>query len=147
MKYKQKQKGFTLIELMIVVAIIGILAAIAIPSYQDYTARAQVAEAVNLAAGFKTGLAEYYQSEGRFNGRTLVPTNIGTTTSGKYVNEVTFGSATTQGITVTAAMRATGVAQAVASESITMATTDGGATWVCSGSATLAAKHRPSGCK
>ena len=59
---KRAQQGFTLIELMIVVAIIGILAAIAIPQYQDYTIRARVSEAVNMAAAAKTALAETYNS-------------------------------------------------------------------------------------
>ena len=61
---KNVQKGFTLIELMIVVAIIGILAAIAIPAYQDYTIRSKVTELVNAAGVCKTGVAEYYQSKG-----------------------------------------------------------------------------------
>ncbi|MEH6445548.1 MAG: pilin [Oceanospirillaceae bacterium] len=60
----KKQQGFTLIELMIVVAIIGILAAIALPAYQDYTKRARVSEGLALAAGAKTAVAEYYSSEG-----------------------------------------------------------------------------------
>ena len=60
----KKQQGFTLIELMIVVAIIGILAAIAIPAYQDYTIRAQVSEGLNLAAGAKAAVTEYYQDRG-----------------------------------------------------------------------------------
>ena len=62
---KKVQQGFTLIELMIVVAIIGILAAIAIPAYQDYTIRSKVTELVNAAGVAKTGVAEYYQSKGR----------------------------------------------------------------------------------
>ena len=59
-----KQQGFTLIELMIVVAIIGILAAIAIPAYQDYTIRAQVSEGLSLASGAKAAVSEYYQDRG-----------------------------------------------------------------------------------
>ena len=59
-----KQQGFTLIELMIVVAIIGILAAVAIPAYQDYTIRARVTEGLSLASGAKTAVAEYYSTNG-----------------------------------------------------------------------------------
>ncbi len=63
---KALQKGFTLIELMIVVAIIGILAAIAIPAYQDYTIRAQVTEGLNLIDGTKVAVADYYTQNGAF---------------------------------------------------------------------------------
>ncbi|ENT1551958.1 pilin [Neisseria gonorrhoeae] len=58
------QKGFTLIELMIVIAIVGILAAVALPAYQDYTARAQVSEAILLAEGQKSAVTEYYLNHG-----------------------------------------------------------------------------------
>ena len=60
----KNQQGFTLIELMIVVAIIGILAAIAIPAYQDYTIRAQVSEGLNLSGGAKAAVTEYFQDRG-----------------------------------------------------------------------------------
>ena len=67
---KKVQQGFTLIELMIVVAIIGILAAIAIPAYQDFTIRSKVTELINAAGVCKTSVAEYYQAKGQFPGAT-----------------------------------------------------------------------------
>ena len=87
---KKVQQGFTLIQLMIVVAIIGILAAIAIPAYQDYTIRAQVSEGLSLASAAKAAVAETWQARG------IAPTNrteagmdgIATNTSGKYVVSV-----------------------------------------------------------
>jgi type IV pilus assembly protein PilA len=61
---KRVQQGFTLIELMIVVAIIGILAAVALPAYQDYTIRSQMTEPINLADGAKTAVADYWSNKG-----------------------------------------------------------------------------------
>ncbi|MDB5978067.1 MAG: prepilin-type N-terminal cleavage/methylation protein [Nevskia sp.] len=86
---KKVQQGFTLIELMIVVAIIGILAAIAIPAYQDYTIRSQVSEGAVLSDGVKTALAEFYNNKGYF---PTAPSSAGLETSasisGKYVATV-----------------------------------------------------------
>ncbi|ENV7463710.1 pilin [Neisseria gonorrhoeae] len=67
------QKGFTLIELMIVIAIVGILAAVALPAYQDYTARAQVSEAILLAEGQKSAVTEYYLKTANGRKTTLLP--------------------------------------------------------------------------
>jgi type IV pilus assembly protein PilA len=97
---KAVQKGFTLIELMIVVAIIGILAAIAIPAYQNYTIRAQVTEGLSLADGWKTSIAEFYAQQGSFptscsatgDASTGVMVCAGVTT-GKYVSGVAIGAA------------------------------------------------------
>ena len=97
---KQIQKGFTLIELMIVVAIIGILAAIAIPAYQDYTTRAQVTEGLNMAGAAKAAVTETYTATGGWPanntaaGLAAVPTDI----KGKYVDSV---SVTNNQITIT----------------------------------------------
>jgi len=96
--FKTVQKGFTLIELMIVIAIIGILAAIAIPAYQNYTIRSQVTEGLSLADGWKTGVSEFYAQNGAFptgcsaNGNAagglMVCAGV---TSGKYVAGVIVG--------------------------------------------------------
>ncbi|HEZ4065593.1 TPA: pilin [Neisseria meningitidis] len=83
------QKGFTLIELMIVIAIVGILAAVALPAYQDYTARAQVSEAILLAEGQKSAVTEYYLNHGEWPGNNS-SAGVATSTDikGKYVQSV-----------------------------------------------------------
>ncbi|HEZ5725903.1 TPA: pilin [Neisseria meningitidis] len=99
------QKGFTLIELMIVIAIVGILAAVALPAYQDYTARAQVSEAILLAEGQKSAVTEYYLNHGKWPGNN---SDAGVATSseikGKYVEKVEVKNGV-----VTAEMKSTGV--------------------------------------
>ncbi|HFA0841894.1 TPA: pilin, partial [Neisseria gonorrhoeae] len=83
------QKGFTLIELMIVIAIVGILAAVALPAYQDYTARAQVSEAILLAEGQKSAVTEYYLNNGEWpENNTSAGVANPTEIKGKYVKEV-----------------------------------------------------------
>ncbi|CWQ19131.1 class I pilin PilE [Neisseria meningitidis] len=83
------QKGFTLIELMIVIAIVGILAAVALPAYQDYTARAQVSEAILLAEGQKSAVTEYYLNHGIWPGdNSSAGVASSSTIKGKYVKSV-----------------------------------------------------------
>ena len=139
------QKGFTLIELMIVVAIIGILAAVALPAYQDYTARAQVSEAFSLASGQKGAVAEYYSNQGVMpttNASAGIPTN--TEIKGKYVKQVDIG---TSGI-ITATMQASGVGKDLENKTLILApvVNNGSIDWNCTGG-TIVAKHRPAACR
>jgi type IV pilus assembly protein PilA len=93
---KQMQKGFTLIELMIVVAIIGILAAIAIPAYQDYTIRSQVSEGLSLAGAAKAAVAESFSQTGNapVNRTQAGMSATATDTSGRYVTQVQVANGT-----------------------------------------------------
>ena len=154
---KKIQSGFTLIELMIVVAIIGILAAIAIPQYQNYVARTQMSEALSLASGSKVALAEYFQSNGVFPGdNATAGIGVSTTIKGKYVTSVTVSALAASG-TGTAAVDAQGILTVSLNETGThtllkggtmiLTGTDSGGSiiWVCS-SPTLT-KYLPSSCK
>ncbi|HEZ6330847.1 TPA: pilin [Neisseria meningitidis] len=99
------QKGFTLIELMIVIAIVGILAAVALPAYQDYTARAQVSEAILLAEGQKSAVTEYYLNHGIWpGGNSDAGVASSSTIKGKYVQKVEVKNGV-----VTAEMKSSGV--------------------------------------
>jgi type IV pilus assembly protein PilA len=133
---KTMQKGFTLIELMIVVAIIGILAAIAIPAYQDYTIRAQVSEGMTLAAAAKAAVAETFMNTGVApvnRSEAGMSANAGDT-FGKYVASVNIDNGT---IVVT---YGNDVNAAINTDTVTLApytTTDNSVTWVCGNSTSV----------
>ena len=115
---KKFQKGFTLIELMIVVAIIGILAAIAIPAYQDYTVRSKVTEGINLAAAAETAVAEGYQSNDMAGVAAAAAAFNAVPTTSKYVTSVLITPADGH-ITVTYNAAAGGIAQLAGANVIT----------------------------
>jgi type IV pilus assembly protein PilA len=144
----KKQQGFTLIELMIVVAIIGILAAIAIPAYQDYTIRAQVSEGLSLSAGAKAAVAEFYQDSGDWpanNAEAGLETD--TNIKGKYVTKVVVTAGATTGIlTVTYGGDAN---SNITGDSMTLTATDntGSVSWECANGSGLDAKWLPSACR
>ncbi|HEZ0803523.1 TPA: pilin, partial [Neisseria meningitidis] len=132
------QKGFTLIELMIVIAIVGILAAVALPAYQDYTARAQVSEAILLAEGQKSAVTEYYLNHGIWPknntsaGVASTPSDI----KGKYVQSVTVANGV-----VTAQMASSGVNKEIQGRKLSLwaKRQNGSVKWFCGQPVTRAA--------
>ncbi|HEZ7264633.1 TPA: pilin [Neisseria meningitidis] len=123
------QKGFTLIELMIVIAIVGILAAVALPAYQDYTARAQVSEAILLAEGQKSAVTEYYLNHGEWPANN---SSAGVATSseikGKYVQSVEVKNGV-----VTAEMKSSGVNNEIKDKKLSLwaKRQNGSVKWFC----------------
>jgi type IV pilus assembly protein PilA len=137
---KSLQKGFTLIELMIVVAIIGILAAVALPAYQDYTVRAKVSELMLAASGVRTAISEKFQTD---------PSNTACAGGGAtipVVGKVSAASVTDAGtVTVYGDTTSTSVGQAVTiTMTPTYSTLTGTITWSCQGSPS---KYLPATCR
>ncbi|HEZ4220891.1 TPA: pilin [Neisseria meningitidis] len=161
------QKGFTLIELMIVIAIVGILAAVALPAYQDYTARAQVSEAILLAEGQKSAVTEYYLNHGKWpDGNNSAGVASSSTIKGKYVQSVTVANGV-----ITAQMASSGVNKEIQGKKLSLwaKRQDGSVKWFCGqpvtradanganndevtaangkGTANIDTKHLPSTCR
>ncbi|HID8714478.1 TPA: pilin [Neisseria meningitidis] len=124
------QKGFTLIELMIVIAIVGILAAVALPAYQDYTARAQVSEAILLAEGQKSAVTEYYLNHGIWpkNNTSAGVASSASDIKGKYVKSVEVKNGV-----VTATMASSNVNNEIKGKKLSLwaKRQDGSVKWFC----------------
>ena len=145
---RRGKAGFTLLELMVVVAIIGVLAAVAIPAYNDYVKRSQVSEATGLLWGAKTPMAEYFANAKRWPAQ---PGEVLGTTSGKYTASITyFGTPDNAAADMTLmATMAAGVSHELAGTTFLLETTDGGATWSCraGGPKPISGAYLPEACK
>jgi type IV pilus assembly protein PilA len=144
---KKYQQGFTLIELMIVIAILGILMAIAIPAYQDYTVRAKVSEGMNVAGAAKLAVAETRQTVGHFpNNNTSYGLPSAASIRGNNVDQVAVGGSGV--ITITYSDAAGGpLATKTLLLTPTMGNNDGSVTWDCKTGGNVAAKYRPAACR
>ncbi len=139
---RSMQKGFTLIELMIVVAIIGILAAVALPAYQDYTVRAKVSEVVLAASSGRTAVSEAVQVSGGFPDSASLSIQ---SQSSKYVASVAYAKTdSTNGKVTATAQGDSSISGSTIELSGSMAA-NGQVNWTCGG--TIAAKYRPASCK
>jgi type IV pilus assembly protein PilA len=168
--FKKMQQGFTLIELMIVVAIIGILAAIAIPAYQDYTIRAKITEGLNLADSAKTAVAESFQSGGLTGLKAAAASWNTSFTQSKYVSNILIATGT--GVITVTYNSAAAIPQLAANNvlvlspniasALIVATSSGNVDWACTSSANatataqglkfaaggnIVAKYVPTNCK
>ena len=150
---RTSQRGFTLIELMIVVAIIGVLAAVALPAYQDYTKRAQMSEVILAASNCRTAITETVQST---TGTTLPAANAwgceSTTSSSKYVASITTSNAGVITVTVQGISGVTGAVTLIPMKSGGALTNSdvgvGIVSWVCGGTGTTVnTKFLPSSCR
>jgi type IV pilus assembly protein PilA len=137
----QKQQGFTLIELMIVVAIIGILAAVAIPAYQDYTIRAKVTEGLSLASAGKTSISEYFASNG------TIPTN--NTQAGIAASESISGNSVDHVVVNNGTIVVTFSTPQISGSTLELrpSTSAGKVVWDCGTGGNLEGKYRPSSCR
>jgi len=146
---KKMQKGFTLIELMIVVAIIAILAAIAIPAYQDYLVRSQVSEGAVLADGAKTAISEFYSNTGGFpSNNTSAGLAVKTAIVGKYVSQVDAGGVQPGVIQVTYGNSANKAIKGLFF-GLSAITHAGSIEWSCKNTTytTVASKYLPTSCR
>ena len=144
---KQKQQGFTLIELMIVVAIIGILAAVALPAYQDYTTRAKMSEVITFAGSAKTAVSECIISSGSATdcgSNAKVGIDTASNISSTYVESVTVGA---NGV-ITAAIQGTSVSALDSGTLVfTPSATTGSVSWSCEISDSTLNKYVPQNCR